>query len=149
MSPYLLKTLGYAPNVLEKLIRSVPVERFDEALGPDRFTLRHAIAHWSDWEPIFQERIRLVLSEENATIVVYDEGQRAIDLSYDDWDVFESIEKLKTARAHTASMVAAIPMELFRKPFIHPEAGPLVLEDLIQMIQGHDMYHLEQVSQYV
>src|SRR6476659_8062259 len=90
MHPYLLSVLDLTPKTLERLISQVPAKRYDELTDPNRFTLREAVAHLADWEPIFLQRIQAGVDKPGAEVFGMDESQRAIDKNYGNWDLKES-----------------------------------------------------------
>jgi hypothetical protein len=135
--------------VLEKIVQQIPASKLDEKLSPDRFTLREAIAHQADWEPIFYGRLRQMLDTPGASIESRDEGQMAIDNNYAAKDVNECLARLKQDRAKTTAMLKALPPEDWDKFGNHWEIGHMTVYDLASMMQGHDMYHLQQASSYL
>ncbi len=142
MNPYLLKSIEFGPIVLRKVVASIPESRWDEA-QPDRFTLREAVAHLADFEPIFRARMEWVLSEPGVTITPYDEEQLAIDHDYAAQDLQANLDKFAHERSLTATFLRGLTIEEFATPYVHPQLGPLVLEDQANMLLGHDLYHIE------
>lgn len=149
MNQYLLKTIEFPPFILSQVISKVSPDRFDERIAPDRFTLREAIAHLADWEPIFRERIELGVQTPGATIVVYDEALFAEERNYADQDVYENLLRYSAERKKTASLVGTLSEEDFEKSLVHPELGLINLDDLANLILGHDMYHIEHACNFI
>jgi uncharacterized damage-inducible protein DinB len=149
MNPYLLPSVEFGPAVLKSLIDRIPASRFDERLSEDRFTLREVVAHLVDFEPIFRGRMESAYKTPGITVEPKDEGQMAIDHDYASQDVHENLKKLIEERAKSAAFLKSIPVEAFRTPLVHPHMGQMYLEDYANMLLGHDMYHLEQITQYL
>ncbi len=149
MTPYLKISIDFGPTILERLVALIPPSRYDESLGEDRFTVREVIAHLADWEPIFRSRIEQAIQEPGTWIRTFDEGQRSIDLNYAATDIHVSLATLKRERAETSKLIRALPKEEFAKTLEHPEQGTISLDDIANMQMGHDLYHIEQLTEYL
>lgn len=149
MNHYLMRTIEFGPVVLERILARVPESRYDGPTDPGRFTIREVVAHLADWEPILRLRISGICDDPGTVIQVYDEGRLAIDNRYSEQDVSENLGKLKTERSRTVALLTALSPEEWHRTGQHPEVGTLSVYDIAGMIQGHDMYHLEQVSSYL
>src|SRR5436853_2660547 len=111
MHPYLFPALELSPKAFERIISQIPEKRYDEHTDPDRFTLREAVAHLADWDPIFLQRIQAGVDNPGSAIQGYDEGQRAIDKNYQSWDVKESVRIFAEARAVTIRYLKTLSKE--------------------------------------
>ena len=149
MHPYLLKSLGLGPIVTRKLIDQIPNERIDVALGEDRFTIREVVAHLADWEVLFRARMELAHQNPGASIVTYDEGDRAIERNYAGLDLSEQLDLYTAERAKTETFLRSLEAQDFRKQYEHPAFGLMTIEDQANMLIGHDMYHVEQLAEYL
>ena len=61
MNAYLFPGLEFGPRIVARLVEQIPAARYDERTNPSRFTLREAVAHLADWEPILRDRIARAL----------------------------------------------------------------------------------------
>lgn len=148
MHSYLLTGLRLAPSAFERLVRAIPSARLDEAMG-DRFTPREVIAHMADWEPILRARLQLAVNTPGADCVAYDEVARAEEMNYRGSELAEQLEVWKRERALTVDYLASLSLEDLAKTMHHPERGVMTAEDLANTMVGHDMYHVEQLTQYL
>lgn len=149
MHPYLMPSLELTPNVLDRLVALVPADRYDELTDPSRFTLREAIAHMADWEPIFLERIQAGVNQPGAEVQGMDESKRAVDQKYEDWDLQESLQKFRRARTATIAYLYGLTPEQWQTQVTHNEKGLMTAYDQANMLLGHDIYHIEHASQFV
>jgi hypothetical protein len=146
MQPYLLPGLEMGPKTIGNLLALMPSNLIDVPTHPGRFTPREVIAHLADWEPIFRdERIRIASTQPGATVVVYDETERAERLNYAATDWKEELEKWASEREKTIELLSSIPREAWQNVVIHPERGEMTLSNLANMLLGHDMYHVSQL----
>lgn len=149
MNPYLLPVLDFGPLTLQRLLTKIEPHRMDESLSPDRFTPREAIAHLADWEPILRGRLETAVNTPGATIAAYDEGARAEEMGYRSWNVSESAGKFLAERRKTQAWLKTLKPEDWDKSVVHPERGVLTVRDLANMLLGHDLYHIEHLTQYL
>jgi hypothetical protein len=149
MNFYLLPAIELGPVTVKRLLRLIPAHRMHEALHPDRFTPREIAAHLADWEPIMCERIQSAVTTPGATITAYDEGQMAIDHRYRELDPHEQAERYLAERQTTAAFIRSLTPAQWANAVHHPERGPQSTEDLANLLLGHDLYHIEQLSEYL
>jgi uncharacterized damage-inducible protein DinB len=149
MHPYLMPALELAPKTFERIVAQIPEKRYDEHTDPNRFTLREAIAHLADWEPIFLQRIQAGVDNPGSEVKGMDEGVRARDQKYESWDVKESLRIFTEARAVTIRYLQALSKEQWETTVFHNEKGSMTAYDQATMLNGHDIYHLEHASQFM
>ena len=149
MNFYLMPAIELGPLTVKRLMRQIPEQRWDETLHPDRFTPREVVAHLADWEPIMRERLRTAVTTPGQTIAAYDEGKMAVDHEYRATDPHEQAELYRTDREITAAFLRSVTPDQWRNTVHHPERGLQSAEDLANLILGHDLYHIEQLSEYL
>lgn len=149
MNFYLPISIEFGPRIIRQLLRQIPAEQLDTALQPERFTPREVVAHLADWEPIMRERIRTALTAPGAVIQPYDEGQMAVDHRYATLDPWEQLEVFTRERAETAAFIRTLKEEDWSQTAHHPERGPQSVDDLANLLLGHDLYHIEQLAEYL
>lgn len=145
----MLLGLEASPGVLERLLEAVPDDRWDVRTDPDRFTMREVYAHLADWEPVLLARLKGTLENDNFVLPNYDPGELAIQHSYNRSDPFASVDKLRRHRAATVALIRSMPPEAAKRIGVHPIRGHMTIADQIAAMLGHDMYHVEQVSQHL
>lgn len=148
MNPYLLTSIEFGPVVVQRLVRQIPRTDWDRRTSPERFTVREQVAHLADWEPYWLERFQLGLREPGGRITVYDEGQLAIDHDYASRDPFKEATRFIEGRKPVAALLRSLTPAQFAIQIDHPERGVLTLEDMANMLLGHDLYHIEHLSEY-
>lgn len=148
MKPYLL-AFQHTPTVLERLVDQVPVARYSESVGPDRFTLTEVVAHLADWEDVVLDRLRMAVEHPGSTVAVYDETLRAIEKRYAEKDIHHEIAVFANRRRDTVTFVSELTPDQLALTIVHPERGTETILDQVLWIYGHDLYHLEQVSAYL
>jgi hypothetical protein len=148
---YLVVALSGLPDVAERLLTGMHADdpRWDFRPDPARFTLREALAHLADWEPIHRERIRRMLEEENPMLPDVDEGKTAIDNDYAHSDPHGSLEWIRGGRQKIVQLLETLGAEEWERPGFRDQVGPISIEVLATFIAAHDGYHLRQIAQWL
>ena len=141
---YVLAGLAASPAILDELLRGITAAQADARPDPERFTIREAIAHMADWEPIWLARVLKILAEDAPTIESLDEGEFAVRNRYHETDFSEQAARFAEGRAALVSALRPLTADEWLRVGIR-EWGPLTLDGFAAMILGHDGYHLHQV----
>ncbi len=145
---YLLKALDATPDMIASALAGISNAAADLRPDPDRFTLREAIAHLADFEPIFRERMERIASQDTPLLENRDEEQMAIDNDYAHSNVAEQTQLFIAERAKTVAFLQTLSPELWEKQGKREAVGMISLEDIAHLLVVHDVYHLKQVQDY-
>jgi len=149
MNLYFMNGLKKVPITVERLLHSIPAEKYDVRTAPNRFNVREAIAHLADWEPIWMERFRLCMETPGSRIVVYDEERLAVERKYNERDPLEEAKRFIEGRDALIAYLQTFDTADWDKTLDHPERGLLTLGNFGCMILGHDIYHIEHFTEYL
>jgi hypothetical protein len=149
MNPYLLPVLEYGPEIVRRLVMQMEPSRLDEPTSPDRFSSREVIAHLADWEPILLARMHKAIESPGAVIEAYDEGEMAVTHGYSRSNIQEQLASFASHRHATAEFLRGLADEDWDKAVTHPERGLMTLRDQANMLLGHDLYHIEQLTSLI
>lgn len=137
------------PRALFRIIDCVQPARYAERLTEDRFTLLEMVAHLSDMEDVFLERMRLAMRKPGSTVEPVDETKRAVEKRYAERDIHHELDVFDNRRRDTMDFLRGLSPEEWKLHVVHPEFGDMTIEDLTHFVLGHDLYHLEQAAQYL
>ena len=141
--------LDKAPIAVNRLIDKIDPAMYDEATSPDRFTIREAISHMADWEPIFLTRLQTAVDHPGADIPDIDEGEMAITGNYRARDPKAEAERFAQGRQAVIRYLDALPKEKWANTVMHPMRGEMTVYDWANCIVGHDVYHIEQFTEFL
>jgi uncharacterized damage-inducible protein DinB len=147
MNPYLL-SLQHTPTILVRMLDQIPSDRYKDQLGEDRFSLIEMVAHLADWEAIFLDRLQQTVEQPGSMIQAYDETERSIEKKYAERDVHHEAQVFANRRRDTLDFIAGLSTEQFQLAARHSERGEQSVYEQLFVMMGHDIYHLEQVSEY-
>ena len=145
---YVKNGLSATPIVLTSLNESTTPAELDNRPDPDRFTLREAMAHLADWEPIWKERIGRIRDESFPTLPDRDEEQMAIDNDYAHHDFDADLARFVSDRRELAATLATVTDEEWLRTAYREHVGEVTLFDSIVLILAHDAYHLRQFAEF-
>lgn len=148
---YLLRGLEATPVVLTALLRDRSDEDaiWDVRPDPNRFTLREALAHMADWDPIWVERVHVVLTEDNPVLNSIDEGVLEVERKYSEIPPSVSLARLRSGRVKLMESLRAVGDDAWDRPCNREFVGDLTLQQLVCLMLGHDAYHLRQAADWI
>jgi hypothetical protein len=145
LKTYLIKGIAGSPLVVSRLAENIM--DWDIQSEPERFTYREALAHLTDWDAVFSERIHRILTEDHPVLADIDEGQLAIDRDYASRDPAENLVRFRDSRAALVGHLNAIEDDQWERTGHREKVGDVTLAQLVTMILGHDAYHIQHFSE--
>lgn len=140
---YIISGLLNNGKSLKHIVNLLPETLYDDNSGSDRFSVREAIAHLADWEPILRSRIELCAKDSGGIMKAFDEGEMAISNHYSESDPVTTVEKFYQDRLITCQMLTTYTDDQWSGVALHPERGPMTAYEWTASLLGHDAYHIE------
>lgn len=131
---YLIHDLEATPRAIAELMSEV--RDWDRRDDPERFSAREMVAHLADWEPIWQERIKRILMEENPFLPSVDEGEMAKSNRYECLDGKDCLRRYVEGRVATVELLRSASDEAWRRPAHREFVGDVDLFQLAVMMSG-------------
>lgn len=138
----LLNHYEQGPGLLRAAISGVHEDQLDRTPVPGKWSIRQVVCHIADFEPIYADRMKRVLAEDNPTMFGGDPDVFAAGLHYEKRSVPEELELISAVRRQMAVILRNTDVEEFQRTGVHSEAGPLTLETLLERITGHIPHHV-------
>lgn len=148
-NPYLISGLRNGPLCVQRILALIPSDKLDTKTDPDRFTPREVVAHLADWEPILRGRIEWALRAPGVEIAGIDESERAKEKKYASTDPQEQVELFIAEREKTITIIQKIEPAEWHYEVNHKERGIMTTADQTSMLLGHDLYHIDQLLEFV
>ncbi len=139
----LLQQYEQGPELLRAALRQVKPEQYELQPVPGKWSIQQVICHLADFEPIYADRMKRVLVEDNPTLFGGDPDVFAAGLQYGHRSVLEELELIVCVRKQMARILRQSDVEDFQRTGVHSEAGPLTLETLLERITNHIPHHLK------
>ncbi len=131
------------PVQLREAIAGMTDEQLNAAPVPGKWSTRQVICHIADFEPVYADRMKRVVAEDEPTMFGGDPDLFAARLAYQQRDLEVELALIEMVRKHVASVLRTLPAEAFERRGIHSEAGPVTLEALLRGITNHIPHHIQ------
>ena len=138
-----LAIMATTAKEVEALLTALGAEKAKSAPAPGKWSAHQIVAHLADCELAFAFRLRQAAAEESPAIQLFDQDKWAT--GYDAYTLEEAIAGFAALRAwDLAFLRSALPAAAGRK-LLHPVRGEITFAELLEMIAGHDLNHIDQL----
>jgi hypothetical protein len=114
-----------------------------------KWTANEVIGHLVDSEWVYGYRLRLILSEENPTILGTTQDSWVVRQRHNEREPLELAETFRTLRELNLAIWRRTSTADLERTGQHNERGPESLAVMLRLLAGHDLSHLEQIGRYV
>lgn len=144
-----MRTLGFAPKVIERLLRVFPHDRLDDRVEEDRFTAREVVAHLADYEKTVLDRIQVADHSPGREVPWYDPDTSCSEHKFGEKEVFHEAEVFESRRGMTIDFLKGLSPEDLQKTFKRPDGTSTTILEYVDGLVRHDFEHVEQLSAYL
>jgi len=116
-------------------------------LGLGKWSTRQDVCHLADFEPVYADRMKNVIAEEQPPFAGGFHQLFAEHLAYDQRDIEEEIKLMEVTRSQMARILRSLPAEAFERTGIHSVDGPMTLKKLLERITGHIPHHVQFIAE--
>ena len=103
-------------------------------------------AHVRDIERVYQERFSKTAFSERPAFWILDNDRAAGQLKYAEADAAAVAKEFRRLREDTLVLLRALPHASWLRTGLHPKRGYLTLEQLAEVLAGHDDSHLGRIK---
>ena len=135
------------PAALRQAISGMTSDQLNAAPIPGKWSTRQVICHIADFEPVYADRIKRVIAEDQPLLLSGNPDQFAAALAYDQRDLEVELQLIEVVRRHLASILRAVPAETFQRAGKHSSDGLLTIETLLKRITGHIPHHVKTIEE--
>ena len=135
------------PRMLRAAVAGMTVEQLDARPIPGKWSTKQVICHVADFEPVYVDRMKRVIAENEPTLFSGDPDLFAARLAYDQRDVAVELDFIEAARKHLEPILRPLRPEDFLRKGNHSEAGPITLEKLLTNITNHIPHHIKFIDE--
>lgn len=131
------------PQLIRQAIAGLTNEQLNAAPVPGKWSTRQVICHIADFEPVYADRMKRVIAEEQPTFFGGDPDVFAQRLAYDQREIEEELQLIEAVRKHMARILGSLAADQFQRTGNHSVDGSITLETLLNRITGHVPHHLQ------
>ena len=141
----LIRKIEEFPHELEKISSSLNDENLNVLIREGAWSIRQSINHLADSHINSFVRIKFALSEDNPTIMPYNEEKWAEISDTKNMDIEPSILIIKGLHARLVNILENIHYSDWERPLIHPDVGEMKLSEYVKVTAEHGSKHLQSI----
>lgn len=141
-----LKVQKNTAKKLDKLTRRLSKKEIRRRPAPGKWSIAEILAHLADAEVVGSWRIRQILGADGTPIQAYDQNVWAETFRYEDRDPRESLKLFRVLRENNLLLLKSVPRKLWENHGMHAERGKETIAQIVRMLAGHDLNHLQQIE---
>jgi len=117
---------------------------------PGKWSTLEVVCHLADFEPIYADRMKRVIAEEQPALLSADEKRFATTLAYQERDLGEELAVIEQTRKQLARILRTVPPESWSRAGIYKHEGKeesRTLERLLTVITNHIPHHVKFIAE--
>jgi uncharacterized damage-inducible protein DinB len=130
-------------SLTEADLKAVP----EASANVGRWSIQQVVLHVADCDAVFADRMKRVISEDNPSLLGFDENRWEAALHYEDQSAADATKLFELTRKQMTKVLRKLPDSAFARSGTHSEAGKQTLTDLVQKAVTHFEHHLKFIHQ--
>lgn len=142
----LLARFARGPSLLRAAIAGLDAGSLNRTRPGSDWSARDVVLHLADTELVRAVRFRVLLTEDEPSLVAFDEGIWKRRLHYLWRDPEAALALFEQLRFSSAELLARCSRGDWQRAAVHPEWGPVTVADLLQRGVAHVDDHCAQIA---
>lgn len=143
----LIDEYAAGPAELRKLVAGLTPEQVRARPIPGKWSTLEVVCHLSDFEPVYLDRMKVILTQDKPTFFGRDENSFAAKFAYHQRDLAEELSLIESCRQSMTRILRTLPAADFQRLGIHSEAGEMSLETLLRRVTNHLPHHARFIAE--
>ena len=144
-----LEVLAQTASTLVDIVRTHSATVLRTRPFEGKWTPNEVIGHLVDSEWVYGYRLRLILCEDNPTILGMNQDLWVAGQQHNEREPSELVEMFRTMRQFNLALWKRMSPADLKRTGQHNERGPESLGVMLRMLAGHDLSHLDQITRYI
>ncbi|HJR60279.1 MAG TPA: putative metal-dependent hydrolase [Vicinamibacterales bacterium] len=144
-----IRQIAEAPAALRAAVARLTEARLDLPYRPGGWTARQVVHHVPDSHLNAYIRFKWTLTEDNPTIKPYNQAAWATLADTRLTPVGASLDLLDAVHRRWVVLLESLKAEDWARPLVHPENGPMTLDQLLQLYAWHGRHHVAHVESLI
>ncbi len=136
-------------DLLAAIVSKHTTKQFRTRPFEGKWTPLEVIGHLIDGEWVYGYRMRLILSENTPTILGMDQDLWVAAQRYNDREPGELVDMFRSLRRCSLAIWKQMSPADFERAGQHNERGRESLGQMLPMLAGHDLWHIDQITRYL
>jgi hypothetical protein len=130
------------PAQLRKAVAGMSREQLAARPVAGKWSTLEVVCHLADFEPIYADRMKRVIAEENPLFMSGDPDVFQAALAYGSREIDEELKLIEVVRSQMARILKTLPESAFARTGRHSTDGPLSLATVLERITIHIPHHV-------
>jgi uncharacterized damage-inducible protein DinB len=139
----LIDEYAAGPAELRRLVAGLSAEQVRVRPIPGKWSMLEVVCHLSDFEPVYLDRMKAILTQDKPTFFGRDENAFAAKFAYHQRDLAEELSLIESCRQSMTRILRTLPAADFQRLGVHNEAGEMTFESLLRRVTGHLTHHAQ------
>lgn len=135
------------PELLQQAVAGMSEAELDAVPIPGAWSTRQVVCHIADFEPIYADRMKRVIAEDEPTFFSGDPDVFARSLAYPQRQVDEELQLIAVTRQQMGRILRTLSDADFHRAGNHSEDGRMELHSLLSRITGHIPHHVRFIEE--
>ncbi len=135
------------PKLLREAVADMTREQLLARPVAGKWSTLEVVAHLADFEPVYADRMKRALAENEPTIFGGDPDKFAAKLAYHKRDLETELCLIECVRKQMAAILRSLHEADFQRVARHSSDGPLALRTLLERITGHIPHHVPFIAE--
>lgn len=142
-----LSLLEKTPFLLETMLGGLPSDLLQWKPTSDRWSILEVLHHMSHIEPVFADRVRRMITEDNPALMRYTQPHLTDPNFYATGSADEHLANLTAARRDFVAFVKSAPASAATRTGHHSELGVITVANMLHEWANHDLGHIRQIAE--
>ncbi|HSZ85863.1 MAG TPA: DinB family protein, partial [Puia sp.] len=147
LSESILTRLQYQHKTIDELIDGLSEEQLETRVNPDKWSAFENIVHLAAYQPIFIQRINLMLTENEPLFERYVAENDPVFHEYQKKSLTELLETISSDRITILNVVKRLNEEQLKRTGKHKAYGSITLARWFDFFLLHEAHHLWTIFQ--
>ena len=143
----LIDEYAAGPAELRKLVAGLTAEQVRARPIPGKWSTLEVVCHLADFEPVYLDRMKAILTQDNPTFFGRDETAFAAKFAYHQRDLAEELNLIESCRQSMTRILRTLPGSDFQRLGVHSEAGEMSFETLLRRVTNHLTHHAKFIAE--
>ena len=145
--PSLIAKYRSGSGLLREAVAGMTKEQLAARPVAGKWSTLEVVCHIADFEPIYADRMKRVIAEENPPLMSGDPDLFQSRLAYTSRDASEELALIDVVRRQMARILETLPEAAFARTGRHSTDGPLSLAVLLERITIHIPHHVRFIEE--
>ena len=141
-----IRQIAEAPQLVRAAVAGLTPEQLATPYRPEGWTVRQVVHHVPDSHLNAYIRFKLALTEDQPAIKTYRENVWAELIDGRTAPVEHSLALLDALHFRWVMLLRSLSEADFHRTFLHPDAGVMKLESLVQLYAWHGAHHTAHIT---